>query len=324
MIMKRKNTIFLVIFVAGIALFLTAILISSYAQKTLENPTGCSLCHEMEPYVTSYLEPLNDSAISKHNFTCFGCHSNTSEREARKAVLNEMERSILTKLTGVNLSVDTRALSVNCTKCHASKDVSHFIAFNETKCEDCHWAHMKSGNFSNKSGNYSNISMLPLIPYGPHKDQTCQKCHGTNFQIPKCINCHTGHGNQKLENRLCLVCHSDPHIPEIPGNSSGNTVEFKEKLPFSVCQPCHENQYFNIINAYSLHTEMQTCTLCHSSHGEKPRCSKCHEGMMIDRHKDFKCETCHATFVREKFISCMDCHGTSHEWSALTAIINPK
>lgn len=316
MIMK-KNTIFLVIFFAGIALILTAILLSFYAQKTLENPTECNLCHEMEPYVSSYLEPLQGSAISKHNFTCFDCHSNTSEREAREAVLNEMKKRVLNRITGINLNFDMQALSVNCTKCHTLNDVSHIIVINETKCKECHWAHMTSVE-------NSNISMLPLIPYGPHINQSCQKCHGTTFQIPQCINCHSGHGNQKLDNRLCLVCHSDPHIPKKPGIRSNNTVEFKEMLPFSVCQPCHENQYFNINNAYSLHTEMQTCTLCHRSHGEKPRCSKCHEGMMIDRHKNFKCETCHATFSRDKFITCMDCHGRSHEWSALTAIINPK
>ena len=189
MIMK-KNIAFSVIFIAGIALLLTTILLSFYAQKTLDNQTRCSLCHEMEPYVASYLEPLEGSAISKHNFTCLDCHSNTSESEARKAVLNEMEKSILNKITGVNLSVDTRALSVNCTKCHILQDASHLIAFNDTKCEACHWAHRTSGN-------NSNISMLPLIPYGPHKDQTCQKCHGTDFQFPKCINCHTGHGEQR-------------------------------------------------------------------------------------------------------------------------------
>ena len=321
--MEKIRREFLIIFIAGMAVLLTVMLLSFFAQKTFEDPAKCSLCHEMEPYVISYLEPPQGSAISKHNFTCLDCHSNTSEREARKAILNEMENSILNKITGVNLSGDTRALSVNCTKCHILQDVSHLIVFNDTKCEACHWAHMKSEN-SNKSGNNSNISMLPLIPYGPHKNLTCQKCHGTDFQIPKCINCHTGHGEQKLENRLCLECHVDPHIPIKPGIRSNNTVKFTGNMPFSVCRPCHEIQYFNIMNTHSLHTEMQTCTLCHEFHGEKPRCSKCHEGMMIDRHKDFECKTCHATYNRERFISCPDCHGTSHEWSPLTAIINPK
>ncbi len=302
--------------IAGTVIFLIFILLGFNSFKNIENPSACNLCHEMKPYVASYLKPEQGSSISGHNLTCLGCHSSGGLAEAKSALIKEIEASALSKISGVPLPVTSPALAVNCTECHLTKDPLHPAASATSGCQDCHWAHMPKQVLG------STAEQLPFIPYGPHKNQNCKNCHGTTYELPRCINCHPGHGEQKLENRLCLICHSDPHVPIKPGIFSENTVTFTGELPFSVCAPCHENEYFNITATRSGHTDMQTCAICHRGHGQKPGCGQCHPGMMAERHKDFECKDCHLTFASQ--ITCEDCHGRSHQWSAFTAELNPK
>jgi hypothetical protein len=309
--MEKKSRQLYLVLIFGILILLAGILLALNAYKSLEDPQTCNICHEMEPFVASYLKPEQGSTIEKHKLDCLGCHTNISPAEARSAVIKEIEIGTLNKIAGVQLNTSTSALAVNCIRCHLMKE--HFNASNNTSCQGCHWAH--NSLTTNKSPS--------VIPYGPHKNQTCQKCHGTTFVIPRCINCHSGHGGQKLENDLCLECHTDPHVPKKPGILPDNTVKFTENLPFSVCQPCHENEYFNLTNTRSLHTDMQTCALCHKYHGLIPNCNECHPGMMLERHVNFECKDCHIRFDPVK-ITCPDCHGRSHEWSAFTAVLNPK
>ncbi len=299
--------------IIGIAIFLIAILLAS--DKSIQNPSTCNLCHEMKPYVASYLKPEQGSLIADHNLTCLGCHGGPAG--ARSALMKEIEISALSKITGVQLPINSPDLAVNCTGCHFIEDPLHPYANVTSGCQDCHWAHIRKQVLESTTG------QLPFIPYGPHMKQTCQNCHGTTFELPRCINCHAGHGKQKLENRLCLACHTDPHVPIKPGILPDNTVKFTGELPFSVCSPCHENEYFNLTATRSGHTDMQTCANCHKTHGEKPRCQHCHSGMVLERHKDFECKDCHLTFDPVS-ITCEDCHGRSHQWSALTAELNPK
>lgn len=298
-----------------ILVFLLSMIAGIILNKQLEGPELCSSCHEMLPYYNSTIFPLNGSIISKHPLTCIQCHANSSLNQARKNVLIE--------IIVYNLNISGRAfplgeLTPDCRKCHLPESPVH-MNLNNTRCTDCHWAHSQ-----NVSSNAINISLPSMNASGPHMAKKCQECHGMNFEIPRCITCHTGHGDQKLENDQCLSCHSDPHVPRIPGILRNNTVTFKGKLPFSVCKPCHINQYSNITDFPTGHNEMGTCTLCHEWHGEKPTCKKCHPFMMILRHpEDFQCNTCHSTY-RPIHITCQDCHGRTHEWSAMTAVINPK
>jgi hypothetical protein len=309
---KYKNIIFIVL--AGI--FLVSIILGLYINDRLESPRLCSSCHEMLPYYSSYIKPQNGSLILSHNLTCIPCHSRKSIEEAKKIVAEEII-SYKLNLSGL-ISFDE--LKPDCTKCHIPKSPVH-NTINRSNCADCHWAHLKL-----EGQGTSNVTLRSIIPYGPHENKTCQDCHGINFDIPRCINCHSGHGGQKLENSLCLDCHTDPHVPKKPGILPNNTVYFKQNLPFSVCQPCHESQYSNMTGIPTGHNSaMDTCTKCHTYHGEKPTCSKCHKGMMRERHpSDFKCRTCHAPFEGEIKITCQDCHGKNHDWSKFTAIINPK
>ncbi len=301
----------IVLLIIGIPLIIAGIIWFFDIPTSLDDPKICNRCHEMRPYVASFLNPENGSVIAEHNLNCLGCHRNTTLNEARSAVLREIEASILTNITGIQMKTSFSALNVNCKRCHVMKDSQHVIITNNTSCLDCHWAHRSRESIK---------AVSAAIPFGPHRNQTCQNCHGTTFEIPRCIKCHTGHGGQKLENGLCLGCHINPHVPEKPGSDTGN---FPQNLPFSVCQPCHENEYYNMTNLPSMHTNMQTCTLCHKFHGEIPKCNFCHPGMMNERHTTFNCRDCHIAYNPVK-ITCEDCHGRSHEWSAATAILNPK
>lgn len=312
--MNNGKNIFTIVLI-GVLLLLVSIILGIIINKQLEGPELCSSCHEMLPYYNSTVSPQNGSVISSHSLSCIECHANKSLNNARKDILIE--------IIVYNLNISGRAfppgeLTPDCRKCHAPESPVHNTA-NQTNCINCHWAHN-----STAGQKASNISLVSAIPYGPHINKTCRDCHGTNFEIPQCIKCHSGHDNQKLENSICLNCHSDPHVPRIPGILKNNTVTFIKNLPFSICRPCHENEYSNITSIQNGHKDMETCTLCHQFHGEIPKCNKCHPGMMINRHpKSFRCKTCHAT-LPEIRTTCQDCHGRTHEWSAMTAVMNPK
>ncbi len=308
--MNKKNRIG--IFIAlGFLIFIVSILSGIALNNKLYDSEFCSSCHEMQPYYFSYLNPQNGSIIKDHELKCIQCHSGRNIDDAKKQLVVE----IFSYDFNISGNFSRQELKPDCLKCHIPESPVH-INLNNSTCIDCHWAHTQ-----NISSNTTNRS-LPYL--GPHMEKKCQFCHGMNFEIPRCINCHSGHGDQKLENDQCLSCHSDPHVPKIPGILKNNTVIFKGDLPFSVCKPCHEEQYSNLTNIPTLHTEMGTCTKCHQWHGEIPKCNKCHPGMMNLRHpKTFDCKTCHIA-IRPMLVTCEDCHGRTHEWSAFTAVINPK
>lgn len=308
----KSNLIFFIL--AGILIILVSMILGIFINRELEGPQICSSCHEMLDSYDSYVSPPNGSILKTHNITCIRCHANKSMSEARKEVAKEII------INSLNISgPPPSGLVPNCVKCHLPETPVH-RNLNNTTCTDCHWAHLQ-----NISSNATNTSLLSIKKLGKHMEKKCEFCHGMDFEIPQCIKCHTGHGDQKLDNDQCLSCHSDPHVPKIPGTLRNDTVIFKGDLPFSVCNPCHDNQFTNITNPPTLHTEMGTCTKCHSYHGEIPRCKKCHPGMMVPRHpKSFRCSTCHADLEKGIGITCQDCHGRTHEWSPFTAIINPK
>ena len=308
----RKDILTIVLI--GILVFLISIILGIIINKQLEGPELCSSCHEMLPYYNSYISPANGSIISSHKLNCVQCHASKSLEEARKNIAAE----IIVYTLNISLpAILPDELKPDCIRCHVPATPVH-RNLNQTNCSDCHFAHTLEGK-------NSNLSLRTTIPYGPHKNKTCRDCHGTAFEIPQCIKCHSGHGGQKLENGLCIDCHTDPHVPVKPGILRNNTVNFTIKMPLSACRPCHEKEFLDLTNFPSGHNDMETCTSCHEFHGEKPRCSKCHPGMMLDRHpQSFRCNTCHATFEGGIRITCQDCHGRSHEWSAFSAVINPK
>lgn len=304
----------IIIILLGCLIFEAIILSGIKLNNMIYDPGFCRSCHET--YYSSYLNPTNGSIILNHDLKCIQCHSGVNINSAKKQVFIKRIANDL-NLSG---NFSSNELKPDCTRCHMPEGPVHKL-LNNSACKDCHWAHSQ-----NTSHNASNRS-LSMKAYGPHMLKKCQDCHGTNFEIPRCIKCHAGHGEQKLMNDQCLSCHSDPHVPKIPGILKNNTVIFKGELSLSVCKPCHEDQYTNLTNVPTLHTDMETCTKCHQYHGEIPKCKKCHIGMMIERHPDsFDCMTCHKKENSKLSlkITCPDCHGRSHEWSPGTAIINPK
>ncbi|MDD5615583.1 MAG: hypothetical protein PHH85_05215 [Candidatus Methanoperedens sp.] len=318
--MENKKNRIIQVLIIGLLILIIALFTGIIIQKNLDDPDRCSLCHEMKPFVLSYLEPVNGSVINKHDLKCLDCHSNTSIKYAKSALIDEIKGYAVHKITGLNLNIDLSALSVNCKKCHSLDSFRHFNVQNEASCSDCHWAHKPY----NKNVNKFNIKNNDIIiPYGPHKNQSCPNCHGTTFEIPKCTQCHKGHYETKPDNSLCLGCHVDPHVPIIPiGISPTITNQLPENLPFDACKPCHEKQFYELNNSFTLHTEMKTCTLCHKWHGVIPTCTSCHTAMNVSKHRDLKCSICHR--VETKLPSCQACHGVSHEWSGFSASTSPS
>src|SRR5659263_341761 len=180
----------------GILLLLVSIILGIVINKQLEGPELCSSCHEMLPYYNSYINPPNGSIISSHNLSCLQCHANKSLDKARKNIMTE----IIVYKTNISGFLPGE-LTPDCNVCHLPVSPVH-NDLDQTKCTDCHWAHMPESVTK-----ATNISIRSVIPYGPHKNKTCSDCHGTNFEIPQCVRCHSGHGGQELENSLCLACH---------------------------------------------------------------------------------------------------------------------
>ena len=315
--MEKRNNKFIQGLIIGSLILIIALFTGINIQKNLDTPDNCGTCHEMKSFVLSFHEPANGSVIRKHDLDCLECHTNNSLKEARSALFEEMRVYTLKKITGVDLKMDLSALSVNCKRCHIVDNVQHFNVNDNTRCSECHWAHKPA----EKKDNTNDGSNASIIPYGPHKNQSCQNCHGTAFQIPGCTKCHEGHYKTKPENSLCLECHLDPHVPLIPGISAKNRVRFSKNIPFFACQPCHEKQFYELTNTFTLHTEMNTCALCHTFHGEIPKCTYCHQTMKVQKHLELECKNCHRS---NNYPECKACHGVSHEWSGFSASANPS
>jgi hypothetical protein len=130
---------------------------------------------------------------------------------------------------------------------------------------------------------------------------TCLDCHkehppkGTNA-IPVCSQCHAGKLHFELEN--CLACHSDPHDP------LGLVLADDVTGP---CLTCHEEQGEEFKQFPSAHAE-QSCTFCHSVHGQIPNCSECHEP-----HTE-----------GQTMNDCLACHPAHHPLQISIAVTTPR
>lgn len=312
-----KMTGIIKLFFTGIMILLLFVIIGLTFSSALDRPGTCGLCHNMEPFVSSFLEPLNGSVIQKHELGCIDCHTNSSASRARASRNFHM----LNEITGFKLDLPRKDMAVNCSRCHVIDDYFHLNSSKTFSCTDCHWAHdPKTSLYSPK-----NDTVAVLIPYGPHRNQTCGNCHGPDFKIPRCTDCHGGHYEKNFDNEVCLGCHFDPHIPEIPGKFPKYMKGFKGNLSFETCMPCHEKEYFDVAYSFSRHTEMQTCTLCHTVHGKIPGCESCHKVMDKQQHPEFYCKNCHKTLESGNIVSCFDCHGRNvHDLVVSDAFWNPK
>ncbi len=159
---------------------------------------------------------------------------------------------------------------VDCAGCHAPGDSAHYQHGN---CQQCHHAHWPL------EIDFSRIT-LPVkkncltchgdkFTAGPSKhteQMRCTECHSSHKTIPSCRDCHEGHGGDK---RLsdCLKCHP-AHNPLPP--------TFEDGLDASLCASCHAETTAAMAKSKSMHAR-QSCTDCHSYHGEKPNCLNCHE-----------------------------------------------
>ncbi|HWR26753.1 MAG TPA: hypothetical protein VN316_02640, partial [candidate division Zixibacteria bacterium] len=223
---KTKKDILILLAVCAVV-FGISLFLGFYLNTRFENNALCNSCHLMQPYFDPFKKPLNSSLIFSHDLNCIQCHSNKSIYDAKKTIVEKM---ILYRLNYSLFRNNFSDLKADCMNCHVLPD-TEIHQENATRCTDCHWAHRPSVA-PVKAAVTSNS-----IPDLPHLSQPCKNCHGTSFEIPRCIKCHSGHGDMKLDNKLCLECHNDPHVPVIPGMLPNNTVTLGENIPFSACKP---------------------------------------------------------------------------------------
>ena len=165
---------------------------------------------------------------------------------------------------------------------------------------------------------------------------TCVDCHQGHPPkdadiIPACSMCHSGEAHFELQG--CMGCHSNPHTPLI--------ITLSDDLT-DPCLTCHTEQIDQLRKNPTLHTE-QTCTSCHTAHGEIPNCTTCHDPHSADMAQD-DCLTCHkahmpmpvtypddiankhcaschdeanslleATKTKHRDVACADCHRAEHK-----------
>lgn len=170
-----------------------------------------------------------------------------------------------------------------------------------------------------------------------HKTEvTCVECHighppKDSKIIPECNMCHSGEAHFELQG--CLSCHSNPHTPLV--------ISFGDDVT-APCLTCHTDQIEQLKAVPTMHTE-QSCSSCHTAHGEIPNCTTCHDPHTADMvqtdcltcHKahipmpvkypddiaNKHCGSCHdmalsllqASPAKHKDVACADCHKAEHK-----------
>lgn len=299
----------------------------------------------MQPYVESFINPINDSIIATHNeVACIDCHSGTTYKNMLDAQLTVAKKIGLTIFMN-NLSyVDMALLSVNCLDCHIPL-VDIIAHKGNTSCNNCHMAHQPSGLPLPSDFNELECSKCHELPTlgGKHAGIDCRGCHITHKYKPNCTQCHplhskTGTSSEDLENMagdwtndVCLGCHRDYHSP-----SAELSFKLSPNMGKELCAGCH--QEYDILNNYgSRHNYLISCALCHEYHGSISvrNCNTlyCHGvGFNYSNKESYRyesksdiiydrsgiCRTCHGQkalephYYAEAHVICTDCHGPSH------------
>ncbi len=143
------------------------------------NPSACSICHVIEPYVELYYESDfmdNAHAILDPPVKCKDCHH---------ATLVQLTKELITSVTGnyEEPLVQREYEQEFCTSCHAVEDV--FEATNRDNRPEFdlnpHWNH------------------LPDVKEGIVECQECHRAHrgGLNFCYEKCHDADIGYAPHK-------------------------------------------------------------------------------------------------------------------------------
>ena len=336
--MAVKTTVVVLLF---ITLFIaaTAVIVNSFGY--LESADTCNNCHSMQPYVESFVNPINGSVISTHNnIVCIDCHGGTTYKNRLDAQLTIAKKigsyGLISNISGV----DTIALDVNCRDCHPSiKDSMPHSG--TTACENCHIAHRDT--LLPQEFNELECSQCHALPNmgGGHAPIDCRGCHVQHKYIPNCTQCHPPHAKlgtpdkdieemkERWTNDVCLGCHSNQH------SVSKNLVfSLSPDLDKELCAACHiQSEMLEIYGSF--HNELQSCANCHISHGtinvRDCNTSYCHGWSIYGTPGLYKksddmdsyssktmCYTCHGSgpkdlhFNAPEHSQCNDCHGISH------------
>lgn len=281
---------------SAVAVLIITAFITILGVYQLNDARTCTNCHGN----THQGSPFKDIHYNKE-ITCIECHSGSSVKDyvdARKelvgAIMLNSSRDIL-DIVFLNYSnvLNFSHLEPDCIKCHTSINTRYYNHTNQTICTQCH--------IFNGSYELPETGLLQKMGFGGHRNKTCEDCHSNNFRIPECTGCHTPHKEDSVwDNRVCLDCHNDPHIPLL--NGSLNTDIIRDK-----CKVCHETVFQTLSFYNSKHNLFDSCVNCHPVHAQKKKCFDCH----VRDHTSHpfapkNCNGCHGK------VQCKNCHIDPH------------
>jgi hypothetical protein len=267
--------------------------------------SACTGCHDAHPAgagaaVASECSSCHQKAHSDTDFhrgvACEACHKPHGFK------LEVASTSMCSACHAQRVSqVRANAGHQACTQCH--QGLPHHPEPNEVGCEKCHAA-----EHSRVMRGHARCTQCHE-PHSGAQTSACGNCHKEEHRTAPaghqaCANCHEPHGGKSQ--KACTTCHADqaktahgalasgclschrPHGPSGPGGPPGVAAS-------PACTSCHK---IGTLPGLHAETKHQSCTTCHSGHGELPgtarqACLNCHK----DRTEHFpnaaRCASCH-------------------------------
>jgi hypothetical protein len=267
--------------------------------------SACTGCHDAHPAgksaaVASECSSCHQKAHSDTDFhrgvACEGCHK-PHDFKLELASTSMCSSCHAERVSQVHANAGHQA----CTQCH--QGLPHHPEPNEVGCEKCH-----AREHSSITRGHARC-MQCHEPHSGAQVTACGNCHKEEHRTAPaghqaCTNCHEPHGGKSQ--KACSACHADeaktahgtlasgceschrPHGPSGPGGPPGVAAP-------PACTSCHK---LGTLPGLHAETKHQSCTTCHSGHGELPgtarqTCLNCHK----DRTEHFpnaaRCGSCH-------------------------------
>jgi hypothetical protein len=323
--------------ILGLLFIMVLLFIGIKTYEYTESPEFCSLvCHSMEPYYETYVNPGNNTILETHRdheVECADCHNGPGYFGVAKTRIEGMGMIIsewtgdydpdefkghvpneYCEKSGCHDSVDWVIQTVEGEIYHPYTDDGERSPVTGKSCTTCHNPRLGgTGLTKNSCTLCHDVTEQELEA---HESRTCGKttCHGDISEV--------GHKPTRPKEDACINCHNRKHPSDarVPYSVVDNYIREGVKIDLSVnnefCSDCHKDQYNDFISFSS-----GECTDCHADHKETLlphraptddfyECTDCHTGM-IDRHNPIN-----ITFT--KFIDvldnefCSDCHNSEY------------
>jgi len=312
-ILKPIRTIFLVLFLYGMAQAQLSPGELSKAHAFLDGIENCNKCHGFDQKLSSdkclachtYLGDRQKQGLGMHANPsyrkCEVCHVEHQGKDFELIFWKEGQEKFDHNLTGYIL--DGKHLGVKCHDCHQSKNISQDIETKEPK--------------KNLSTTFQGLG------------QECATCHADEHRgqvSTKCTTCHTIAGWKppakfnhesakfKLTGKHVTVACNNCHTLIVDNRSEKDKDYLKlTGISSAKCLDCHKDAHNNKFG--------QNCEGCHNTgswsdiaRGQFDH-SKTHFAL-LGAHANVACEKCHAPgkpFKGLKYEKCRDCHSDYHK-----------